>query len=67
MGDFTQLELKLIFLAVYELAITDSKNKMDSDYHSIQKLTDDEIDDLTISIRNKLGRLIKDSPDDFVL
>ena len=67
MGDFTQLELKLMFLAVYELAITDNKNKLDSDYHSIQKLTDDEIDDLTITIRNKLGRLIKDTPEDFIV
>lgn len=49
MGEFTQLELKLIYLAVYELAITDNKSKLDSDWLSVQKLTDDEIDDLTIT------------------
>lgn len=67
MGDFTQLELKLIYLAVYELAITDSKNKLDSDWLSVQKLWDDEIDELTITIRNKLSRIIKDTADDFTV
>lgn len=65
MREFTQLELKIIYLAVYELAITDNKNKMDSDYLSVQKLTDDELDELTITIRNKLKRIIKDTADDF--
>jgi len=65
MREFTQLELKIIYLAVYELAITDNKNKMDSDYLSVQKLTDDELDGLTITIRNKLKRIIKDTADDF--
>lgn len=67
MGEFTQLELKLIYLAVYELAITDNKSKLDSDWLSVQKLTDDEIDDLTITIRNKLKRIIKDTADDFTV
>lgn len=67
MGDFTQLELKLIYLAVYELAITDSKNKLDSDWLSVQKLSDDEIDELTITIRNKLSHIIKDTVDDFTV
>ncbi|WP_201538692.1 hypothetical protein [Psychrobacter sanguinis] len=66
MREFTQLELKIIYLAVYELAITDNKNKMDSDYLSVQKLTDDELDELTITIRNKLKRIIKDTADDFI-
>jgi len=66
MREFTQLELKIIYLAVYELAITDNKNKMDSDYLSVQKLTDDELDELTITIRNKLERIIKDTADDFI-
>lgn len=66
MREFTQLELKIIYLAVYELAITDNKNKMDSDYLSVQKLTDDELDELTITIRNKLKRIIKDMADDFI-
>lgn len=67
MGEFTQLELKLIYLAVYELAITDNKSKLDSDWLSVQNLTDDEIDDLTITIRNKLKRIIKDTADDFTV
>lgn len=66
MREFTQLELKIIYLAVYELAITDNKNKMDSDHLSVQKLTDDELDELTITIRNKLKRIIKDTADDFI-
>lgn len=66
MREFTQLELKIIYLAVYELVITDNKNKMDSDYLSVQKLTDDELDELTITIRNKLERIIKDTADDFI-
>ena len=66
MREFIQLELKIIYLAVYELAITDNKNKMDSDYLSVQKLTDDELDELTITIRNKLKRIIKDTADDFI-
>lgn len=66
MREFTQLELKIIYLAVYELAITDNKNKMDSDYLSVQKLTDDELDELTITIRNKLKRIIKDTADDSI-
>lgn len=66
MREFTQLELKIIYLAVYELAITDNKNKMDSDYLSVQKLTDDELDELTITIRNKLKRITKDTADDFI-
>lgn len=66
MREFTQLELKIIYLAVYELAITDNKNKMDSDYLSVQKLTDDELDEFTITIRNKLKRIIKDTADDFI-
>lgn len=66
MREFTQLELKIIYLAVYELAITDNKNKMDSDYLSVQKLTDDALDELTITIRNKLKRIIKDTADDFI-
>lgn len=67
MDKFTQLELKLIYLAVYELAITDNKNKLDSDWLSVQKLSDDEIDELTITIRNKLKRIIKDTADDFIV
>ena len=65
MREFTQLELKLIYLAVYGLAITDNKNKLDSDWLSVQKLSDDEIDELTVTIRNKLKRIIKDTADDF--
>ena len=58
MNDFTKTELELIFHAVYEFAISDDKHINDSDFKDLQALTDDEIDDITIAIRNKIKRII---------